>query len=180
MKYQDDFMEKEDIKENLLKLDREIYLFTQSSRSIDVVIVGSTCLAFLANISRRTQDIDILKMTHNIPNDILHKYKMNTAVQAFGESNLPYNYEDRLVYLNINTKIINYYLLSLEDIIISKIYAGREKDKFDINLESVIKKIDWIKLEKCAKEMEMSAMNLRVYKEFKDSYNDFLRRYRGV
>ena len=39
----------------------------------------------------------------------------------------PYNFEDRLQKVEFETKSITYYTLSLEDLVVSKLYAGRKK-----------------------------------------------------
>lgn len=48
------------------------------------------------------------------------------------------SYLERIQPLNIDTIAINYFIISLEDHVIMKLMAYREKDKVDINKESIV------------------------------------------
>ena len=51
--------------------------------------------------------------------------------------NFPENYLERIVKVNIPTKKVNFYTLSLEDLVVSKLCAMRGKDIEDIENELV-------------------------------------------
>ena len=75
---------------------------------------------------------------------------MNTRVSTY---NLTYNYEDRLEKVDINTKVIDYYILSLEDTVVLKLAANRQKDMDNLDTEIVVNHIEWDKLRNIAEEM---------------------------
>ena len=111
---------------------------------------------------------------------MLGKYDINCRVQTY-INNFPYNYEDRLIPLTIGSKKIDFFTASLEDIVVAKLYSARSSDKADIETDSVVKVLDWALLEKLAldeSEAKSSALNERNYREFKDSYEEYVRRYK--
>ncbi|RGS76632.1 hypothetical protein DWX71_08920 [Ruminococcus bromii] len=57
--------------------------------------------------------------------------------------NFPENYLERIVKVNIPTKKVNFYTLSLEDLVVSKLCAMRGKDIEDIENELVYNSLDW-------------------------------------
>ena len=77
--------------------------------------------------------------------------------------------------LNLGTKVIDYYTLSLEDVVISKIAAGREKDIEDINNKNVVKAINWELLGQLANTVREGMISDRQISEFNHFYQDFLR-----
>ena len=95
--------------------------------------------------------------------------------------NFPYNYEDRLVPLDIKGKRIDFCTASLEDIVVAKLYSARPTDRQDIIDPAVIAAIDWERLELLATaedEARASAINEFQYNEFKDAYDEYVKRYR--
>lgn len=77
-------------------------------------------------------------------------------------------------------KRIDFYTASLEDIVIAKLYSGRDKDIRDITDPQVINAIDWAQLEYLAtaeEEAQASALNPFRYSEFLDSYKSYVERW---
>ena len=103
-------------------------------------------------------------------------YDMNGDVNAYAD-HFPYNYPDRIEHV-WSGKIIDYYTASLEDIIISKLCADREKDLDD--LAEVFHLVEWDKLDELAYgEGELKLIiSDRRYMEFTANYEIFKRRYR--
>ena len=165
------------MQERMYKLDKDIYAYLKENdmkiEKVEIVIAGSTALA-LNNIDvKKTEDIDIIKISHNIPEDLLDKYNMNTRVSAL-ENFFPYNYIDRIKKLNFCTNAIEYYIVSLEDIIIAKIQANRGKDLEQLKTKELINRIAWDKLKQSALEMKDSLFNDEQYKWLVVRYNDFV------
>ena len=122
---------------------------------IRMEIVGSSSLMMNRVNVGLTEDIDVIRISRIIDETLLKKYDMNTRVVAM-ENYLPYNYQDRLIKLDMNTYIIDYFHLSLEDAIVAKIVAARAKDDFHLQTKSIAKNVDWKQLKICMEEMKLS------------------------
>ena len=118
----------------------------------------------------RTEDIDVLKMNRYIVGELLEKYSMNTGIAAF-ENSLPYDYEDRLVHFDLNTKVIDYWAISIEDAIAGKIYAWRDKDIEHLYSKEVLSKINWNKLKESVINLHDSLLNENDFAWIKLRFN---------
>ena len=171
---------KEDLLERLARLDEDADLLFDDDRRFRMVIVGGSALILLETITRATHDIDALDVSPEIV-DLLEKYDINTRVGTF-INNFPYNYDERLVPVRLNGQRIDFYTASLEDIVIAKLYSGRETDVHDIIDPRVLREIDWERLEHLATaedEAKASALNEFRYAEFLDNYRTYVRRWRN-
>lgn len=162
-----------------MKLDRVLFFQANQkgitiSRKIKIIIAGSSSLILNKVNIMATIDIDILRITDLLDPSLLDEFDMNTRVQCT-EDCLPYNWEDRIKPLNLNTKVIQYYLLSIEDAVCSKNAAYREKDKNHLMVENLANQIDWKQLKLCAEEMEWSSLNHKNFQWFVHRYNQFVK-----
>jgi len=167
-----------DLLERLERLDEDASLMFDGDDRFHLVIVGGSALILLERISRATHDVDAISASREIL-DLLEKYDINCRVQTY-INNFPYNYEDRLVPLHNGGRRIDFYCVSLEDIVIAKLYSSRSTDAQDVANEKVIEAIDWKLLEKLAineDEARASALNDRCYADFKANYKDYVRRF---
>lgn len=171
-------MLKEDLFRRLDRLDEDVsYLYDENIR-FRLVIVGGSALVLQDYLSRSTLDIDSLEVSREIYS-LLDTYDINCRVNAY-IFNFPYNFEDRLLKLSIGGRRIDIFTASLEDIVISKLYSIRLKDMQDIENESILNNLDWNLLDKLANdenEAKCSALNTRTYSEFKQSYEEYRRRF---
>ena len=127
---------------------------------------------------RQTVDIDVVGTVYHELSPLMEKYDINSRINAFSDC-LPYNYEDRLVKLELGTKRIYYYILSLEDLVVLKLFSPREKDRADITSESVLSKIDWHKLDQIVTNGELDNwFDRRKYDLFLEKYNEYVREYK--
>ena len=168
-----------DLIERLKRVDEEADLRFDDDRRFHMIIVGGSALILLETISRATQDIDVLDASKEI-RGLLEKYDINCNVQTY-INNFPFNYEDRLVKLPIESRKIDFFCASLEDIVIAKLHSARETDRQDIINPNVINAIDWDLLERLAlseDEAKSSALNDRSYRDFIADYEEYVRRYR--
>lgn len=171
---------KEGILDRLHKFDEEIYLDALNNDELNyrfrVDIVGSCCLLLNEINIPVTEDIDIVRITAYVSDELLQKYDMNT--RASGLVNfLPYNYEDRMIKFNINTKIVDYYILSLEDAVVAKIVAARQKDDDHLMASNLAQKIHWPTLKICMEEIKLSLLNEKDYTWMVNRYNNYCRRH---
>ena len=177
--YYDPKITREELIERLHRFDDELFLYALENDIKNIrcriEIVGSTSLQLSEINIPATEDIDIVRMDRYVDESILVKYDMNTRASAL-ESYLPYNYRDRLIKFNIETKIVDYYYLSLEDAVVAKIVAAREKDDAHLRADNLVSKIHWPTLKTCMEEMKLSLLNENDYKWMINRYNDFVRR----
>jgi len=169
---------KEDLLERLARLDEDVDLLFDDDRQFKMVIVGGSALILLETITRATLDIDALDVSPEIV-DLLEKYDINTRVGTF-INNFPYNYDERLVPIPMNSRRVKFFTASLEDIVIAKLYSGRATDIQDIIDPNVLAAIDWAKLDHLATdefEAKASALNPYRYQEFLDSYKTYKERW---
>ena len=58
-------------------------------------------------------------------------------------TNFPEDYLTRLIPVELDTKKVKFYTVSTEDLVVSKLCSGRDKDSEDIEREEVTKHLDW-------------------------------------
>ena len=170
-------MDRKELLNKLISLDEEASMVLPSNERINMTIVGGGALILGNYVRRMTMDIDVIDMYPKLQS-ILEKYDVNNRCNAFSDS-LAENYQDRLTKLDIETKAINYYLLSLEDLVIMKLYSDRPKDYLDISGKEVTSILNWDLLEKIivSGEADTSFNELR-YKHFLDKYEKYKREFR--
>lgn len=172
-------MIKTDLLSRLDRLDEDSsYMFSEESR-FKIVIVGGSALVLQDYIKRSTYDIDALLVSKELTG-ILSKYNIDIRVSAYS-CNFPYNFEDRLLKLDIGGRRIDFYTVSLEDIVISKLYSNRLKDKIDIENDNVLNELNWELLDILVNdemEVKASSLNNRTYSELKQSYEEYKRRFK--
>ena len=169
-------MYKDDILERMKALDEHVVFEFDGDMRFHIIIVGGGALVLREYISRPTDDIDVLEVDNKIAS-LLTKYDMNGDVNAHIFS-FPYNYEDR-AELVWSGERIDYFTASLEDIVISKICGGRDRDLDD--LDRIVKKVNWVILDILANnedELRLISMSDRGYLDFKACYEKFERKYR--
>jgi hypothetical protein len=168
---------KTELMERLKRLDEDAdLLYGATPGRFVCVIVGGGALILMDYITRATMDIDVIQHSPQL-NEIFNKYDFNCMVQAY-ICNFPYNFDDRFVKVDIETKKIDFYTASLEDIVIAKLCSCRDTDVYDIEQSSVLQNIDWERLDQLAEEERLSALNDYNYKDFKTRYQEYIERFR--
>lgn len=170
---------KQDMIQRLRRLDEEAALLFEDEERFHLVIVGGGALVLMECLTRATYDIDALNASRKIKG-LLEKYDINCDVQTY-INNFPYNYEDRLLKLDIEGKKIDFFMASLEDIVIAKLFSYRDTDFADLESETVLRRLDWMKLQTLAEnpsEVRNNVLNERCYLDFKYNYDAYVRRYK--
>ncbi|MDR0499780.1 MAG: hypothetical protein LBG97_00830 [Coriobacteriales bacterium] len=172
-------MNTSELHKNLLAFDEEAFLlFGNHDVRFTVLIVGGSALLVHGYTNRATHDIDVLSAPANLAS-LLKKYDINTRVTAFIDS-FPYGYKDRCISLPITGKIVDFFTPSLEDLVVSKLYAMRQSDIEDLESQGVVNAIDWDKLDKLvydADEALASALSRRRYDEMVYAYEQYKERH---
>ena len=167
-------MNKSELINKLITLDEEVSMVYPGKNRITMTIVGGGALLLQDYLNRITLDIDLIDVYYPILAPILDKYDVNYRSNAFSDC-LAENYNSRLVKVNIDTKIIDYYVLSLEDLVIMKLFSTRGKDRADIREKEVVENLNWDKLETIISSGEVDvSFNERRYKEFLSKYQEYV------
>jgi hypothetical protein len=132
--------------EDVLRFLRELgELVRQRQR---IVIGGSVSLILAAKLSRRTEDIDVvdevpaeLRNQHQPLQQLSERYALNLA--HFQSHFLPQGWETRIRSLGVFGQL-EAYLVDPIDVILSKMFSAREKDRDD--LRAVVDQFDKAKL----------------------------------
>lgn len=91
------------------------------------------------------------------------------------ESNFPYHYRERIQPFDINTKCLRFYRPSIEDLIVSKLYALRPKDVEDIQMIIKRNAYDKTLLDYCVSDAKRSALNPHRYQEMLAMYHYYFK-----
>jgi len=168
-------LNKDELRERLEQLDADAASMFHDEVKYHVFIAGSGALILMDYTSRATSDIDVIDATKALYS-LFIKYQMNTHISAHINS-FPFNFEERVGLLFSGEKI-DFYTVSLEDIVISKLCAGRPPDYDD--LKEAAGFLDWDKLEALVSdedEMRTVRISERQYLDFKHAYEKYLLEY---
>lgn len=172
---------RERLEKLLLTIDEEATLsLGERGRRYPVVIVGGSAFLLRDLTSRpATHDVDVLSC-HAALRDVLANYAaVNGAVSAYAD-HIPYNFEDRLVSLDLPTKTIDFLTPSIEVLAVMKLYGWRPNDQQDLESPAMLDKIDWEKLDHLVYDSDeaiASALSPRRYREMVSLYEEYARRH---
>lgn len=176
MAYYNPTLDKDALINRLHALDDELYLELMLNglyKRYEMHIVGSLCL-LMRNVGKHmTEDIDTYLLTEHINTILLNKYDFNMKSAGMF---VPENYEDRLEKIDMDTKVIDYYMLSLEDVVFCKLLANRAKDEVDINDQKIADQLNWILLKEIMEENRIYWSYHQFYM-FCQTYNDYCIRW---
>lgn len=129
-------MNKAEIIKRLMSVDNDMSLLDTTADTYSCIIVGGSALVLLEKKYRSTHDIDSINASDEIK-QLLEIYNINMNVSAY-----------RIIPIDIPTKKVKFYTVSLEDLVVSKLCSMRDKDVEDIENELVYKSLDWNLLDK--------------------------------
>lgn len=171
-------MQREEILHRLDSLDREASLVLGRQKHYRMILLGGSALVLQRWVSRSTMDIDAVSVPHDLI-ALMGKYDINMRAEAFCD-HIPFYFEDRLAPLSVGGRVIDFYTLSLEDLVITKLCSVRDTDWRDTEEDSVIKNLDWNLLETLATssdELRASIGSDREYSEFLGRFQDYKEKY---
>ena len=169
---------REEIIKRLLELDNDAFLLLEDiNGKFDVYIVGGGALILQNFIPRSTHDIDTINVKNHSLISLMNKYDINVNSNAYLDC-FTADYQSRAQKLDLDTRVIDFYTLSLEDLVISKIAAAREKDIEDICSRTVLESLNWNLLELLANEVKDSMISERQISEFNHYYKLYIEEYR--
>lgn len=153
----------------------------RSGRHPSMTVAGG-CAMILNGWSYRryTDDIDVLDYDKDL-NDMLKEFpQVNGNVNAYGDQ-IPYNYEDRLREMPIDTSTVSVLTPSLEDLAVMKLYAWRDKDIDDLTSNGTLSCLDWDLLDYLVtsdNEARASVLSDMTYQTLLYRYRDYADTYR--
>ena len=168
-------MNKKELLERLKQLDSDMALLDNSEDLYTCVIVGGSALVLMDKIYRSTHDIDSIASSEKIL-PLLDAYGINMNVKAY-LTNFPEDYQDRLKQVAIETTKVKFFTVSTEDLVVSKLCAGRDKDIEDVEGKEVTEHLDWDLLDRLINDVCYGMLNefdenlLRMrYKDYKERF----------
>lgn len=169
-------MHKDNILKRLLQVDKDMCLLDDSQDIFSCVIVGGSALVLLDKIYRSTHDIDSINASNEIK-PLLEAYNINMNVNAY-RVNFPENYLDRIVKVDIPTTKVNFYTLSLEDLVVSKLCSMREKDVEDIENGLVYKALDWELMDKLIEDVCYGLLTDYEVNALRENYKNYREKFK--
>ena len=165
----------------LVKIDEEAALVLDVvDKRFPVVIVGGSAF-LLHDLTKRptTHDVDVLSC-HEALRGVISNYRaVNRAVSAYMDQ-IPYNFEDRLIPVGIETKAVEFLTPSFEDLAVMKLYGWRPNDREDLDSPEFLSKLDWDLLDRLVydpEEAQASALSQRRYREMVSIYEDYAKEH---
>ena len=163
-------MDKKELLKKMKELDERIFdLYPEFGARC--IVIGGGALILKDLIPRMTTDIDVINAKEEMLN-LFPIFGFSNKATVY-EMNLPYNYEDRLEKIHIETKSLEYFTPSTEDLIVTKFYASREKDIEDIHNIKKSGKYSTERLKKVVEEARMTSMNDFKYREMVSLYHRY-------
>lgn len=167
---------RDEIIKRLLQVDRDMALLDTTPDMYSCVIVGGSALVLMEKIYRSTHDIDSIDASDEIK-PLLETYNINMNVNAY-RINFPEDYLDRIVEVNISTKKVKFYTVSLEDLVVSKLCGMRGKDVEDIENEPVYKTLNWDLMDELIDEVCYGMLNDFDVNALKSNYENYKERFK--
>lgn len=168
-------MNRDDLIKRLLQLDEDMLLIDNSDDMYTCVIVGGGALVLMNKIIRSTHDIDAINASAELQ-PFLESYNINMNVNAFCLNFLD-GYLNRIVKVNIPTKKVNFYTLSLEDLVVSKLNSNRTKDIEDLSNKSIYENINWEILDKLIEDTCYGMLNESDETLLRNNYDEYKEKY---
>lgn len=138
-------MNRTELIEKIKRIDENIYFSStlQPGVRASVVIVGASAL-LLYGLSRKgtTKDVDVYEAEQSIEEMLYADRDFNGRCNAHSQC-LPYNYEDRLEKIDIDTFAIDIFVPSVEDLAVMKLYRWEAPDIVDLTDSDFLNRLDW-------------------------------------
>lgn len=169
-------MDKEELVRLLLRLDEEFALCHPDGvgRQRPTVVIAGGSAFMLHDLTRRpvTHDVDVLAAESHVRALMSGYPAMNGRIAVYAD-HIPYNFEDRLVELDIGARALAFMTPSVEDLVVMKLYAQRPNDMQDIEGAIAQGRVDWALLERLVRdpdEARASALSPARYEEMASAF----------
>lgn len=167
---------RDEIISRLLQVDKDMELLDTTPDMYSCVIVGGSALVLMEKIYRSTHDIDSIDASDQIK-PLLETYSINMNVKAY-RINFPEDYLDRIIEVDIPTKKVKFYTVSLEDLVVSKLCGMRGKDVEDIENELVYQDLNWDLMDELIDDVCYGMLNDFDVNALKLHYENYKERFK--
>ena len=142
-------MNRDQLLGKLKKIDEDVF-FSGSGlgeKRASVVIVGGSAL-LLHDLSAKqvTKDVDVYAVEGEIREALLSDPDFNMGCQAYAMC-MPYNFDQRLVEVDLGLMAMRVLTPSLEDLAVMKLYRWEAPDIADLTDPAFIEKVDTMRME---------------------------------
>lgn len=169
-------MNRTEILKRLMQIDSDMALIDTTPDIYTCIIVGGSALVLMQKIHRSTHDIDSINASNEIK-PLLESYNINMNVRAHC-TNFPESYLDRIVIVDIPTTKVKFYTVSLEDLVVSKLCAMRNKDIEDIETQAVYSDLNWNLLDNLVEEVCYGMLSDYDVTTPKEHYKNYKEKYK--
>lgn len=180
-------MDRNELIEKIQRIDENVFFsnVVKSGIRASAIIVGASAL-LLCDLSHKgaTKDVDVLKVEQNIREIMFADQDFNSQCRTFSQC-LPYNFEDRLKKIDLNTYVIDIFVPSIEDIAVMKLYRWEKPDEEDLTAPEFLEQLDWKLLDHLVHSPEEAAAsrsadpeNDRELKNLLFNYKEYERGWR--
>lgn len=113
-------------------------------------VCGGTAMLFHGLLDAATVDIDVCNTVDKTVLELVEPFISDAARDVI---KLPTKWQSRVVRYGENVfKNFDVYILSLADIVVTKLYAWRYKDREDLKYTSILRNVDGLLLRKIIRE----------------------------
>lgn len=160
---------KAEVVENMVLADKYIGKLFPDMEHLKLVIIGGASFLLKGYESKFTLDIDTITELDANVREYLESFYINNAAKDV--SKISKTYQSRLLKVNCKCKILNVYVLSHEDLILTKLNRSSYDDLYDITSSGILDSCNLELLEQVALEMsEEDAIYRAKWEYFKRTY----------
>jgi hypothetical protein len=154
-----------EVLENLSIADQYIQREFPSIKELELIIIGGAAIILKGFENKVTTDIDtIVELEGEVANYLRSFSINNDASEVYV---LPDGYKDRLVEYKSGFKVLKIYLVSDEDLVISKVGRFDQNDKEDLEVTGILDKVNTSKLIELGEQVAIDDP------EFKNNWKNF-------
>lgn len=171
-------MDKVELKKRLLSIDQDAAILCgiQEEKFKVVVIGGAAFLASDLTSRQATDDIDIFEADRSVREILARDPNFNFQCNAYANC-MPYNFEDRLRSVVLETKAISFLTPSLEDLAVLKLYRWEDRDMDDLTNPNFLGKLDWELLDYLVRDPDEAPASRTTKAELDQPYKNMLKNY---
>lgn len=140
----------------------------------EAVITGGSALVLYGCLEKATLDIDFIELS-----SVLDKYLIQRQDKVFNSASqvflyhFPEDFLDRSVPIDTGDTKIRFSLVSLEDLVVSKLPSYRDKDISDIRNTEVVRRLDLDLLDRLVREKAQYAINKTAESILRAVYSEY-------
>ncbi|WP_165044020.1 MULTISPECIES: DUF6036 family nucleotidyltransferase [unclassified Adlercreutzia] len=173
-------MDKAELISKLKRIDEDVFFsgILREGQRVGIIIVGASAL-LLNDLSSKgaTKDVDVLRAEESVKPFLFSDADFNNQCAAY-EACLPYNFEDRIERIDLDTYALDIYVPSLEDIAVMKLYRWEAPDVADLTAPEFLEKLDWAALDHLVHSPEEAAASRCALPEQDRELKNLLHNYR--